>query len=48
MVVLTLQNATERTLEDFVELAEAADLRFVRVWDFDEMAAIELAPGLGS
>jgi len=48
MVVLSLLNARERTLEDLVKLGQAADLRFVKLWDFGEMAAVEYRTGPGT
>ncbi|EAU82335.1 hypothetical protein CC1G_06645 [Coprinopsis cinerea okayama7 len=47
IVMMSLLNAQERTLEDFVALAQKADLRFVRLWDFGEMAAVEFRAGVG-
>ncbi|KAH6915508.1 O-methyltransferase-domain-containing protein [Coprinopsis sp. MPI-PUGE-AT-0042] len=35
-------NGRERSLSELVDLAEAAELEFVKVWDFDELALIEL------
>ncbi|KAH6873689.1 O-methyltransferase-domain-containing protein [Coprinopsis sp. MPI-PUGE-AT-0042] len=47
ILMMTILNARERTLEDFVNLAQQADLRFVKVWDFDELAMIEFRAGPG-
>ncbi|KAF6754137.1 S-adenosyl-L-methionine-dependent methyltransferase [Ephemerocybe angulata] len=41
LVMMSLLNAQERTLEDFVELGEASGLEFVKLWDFGEMSAVE-------
>lgn len=48
ITVMAILNAEERCLEDFVRLGEAADLRFVKLWDFGEMAAIEFRTGPGT
>ncbi len=38
-----LFNSEERTVDGYAKLAEAAGLRFVKVWDLREMGAIEFA-----
>lgn len=40
--MMVLLNAQERTLDDFIKLGDAADLEFVKLWDFGEMSAVEL------
>lgn len=47
ILMMTALNARERTLEAYVNLAQQADLRFVKVWDFDELAMIEFRAGTG-
>ncbi|KAJ8691154.1 hypothetical protein PTI98_010751 [Pleurotus ostreatus] len=39
--MLIMCNARERSLEDFIELCAAADLKFVRVWDLAETCLTE-------
>ncbi|KAJ7708761.1 S-adenosyl-L-methionine-dependent methyltransferase [Mycena rosella] len=45
--LMVLVNGGERTLEEYVQLAEEAGLRFVRVWEFGDMNGVELCAGEG-
>ncbi|KDQ24954.1 hypothetical protein PLEOSDRAFT_1114007 [Pleurotus ostreatus PC15] len=42
--MLVVCNSRERSLEDFIELCSAADLKFVRVWDLAETSVTEFVP----
>ncbi|KAF9460451.1 S-adenosyl-L-methionine-dependent methyltransferase [Collybia nuda] len=44
MAMLTQLNSEERTLEDYIQLAESSGLRLVKVWDLGEAGLLELAP----
>jgi hypothetical protein len=41
LVMMSLLNAQERTLEGFIKLGKASGLEFVKLWDFGEMSAVE-------
>ncbi|KAJ2932577.1 hypothetical protein H1R20_g4534, partial [Candolleomyces eurysporus] len=41
LVMMSLLNAQERTLDGFIKLGEASGLEFVKLWDFGEMSAVE-------
>jgi len=40
-MMMALLNTHERTLDDFVKLAAAAGLSFVKLWNVGEMSAVE-------
>ncbi|KAF9452281.1 S-adenosyl-L-methionine-dependent methyltransferase [Macrolepiota fuliginosa MF-IS2] len=39
--MMTLLNSRERTLEDFIQLGDAAGLQFVKLWETAEMGLVE-------
>jgi hypothetical protein len=40
--MMTMLNSQERPLESFIALAEAAGLKFVKLWDAGEMGLVEV------
>jgi len=43
MAMLTLFNAEERTLEDYVKLVEVSGFNLIKVWDLGKTSLLELA-----
>jgi hypothetical protein len=41
MTMLLCYNSKERTLQEFVKLGEDAGLKFVKLWEFGELGAVE-------
>jgi hypothetical protein len=39
--MMTVLNAKERTLEDFIVLGESSGLLFVKLWEAGELAVVE-------
>ncbi|KAG5349704.1 hypothetical protein C0989_002318, partial [Termitomyces sp. Mn162] len=44
IATMVLLNSRERTMEEFIDIAGKADLRFVKVWHTGEMAVLEFHP----
>ncbi|KAJ6511857.1 S-adenosyl-L-methionine-dependent methyltransferase [Mycena vulgaris] len=40
--LMVLLNSQERTLDEYVQLGEAAGLKFVNMWEFGDMSGVEL------
>ncbi|KAJ7701084.1 S-adenosyl-L-methionine-dependent methyltransferase [Mycena rosella] len=41
--LMVLVNSQERTLDEYVQLAKAAGLKFVNIWEFGDMSGMELS-----
>jgi len=39
--MMTMLNSEERRIPEFIQLGEAAGLRFVKLWDFGETGLVE-------